>query len=260
MTEFATAPDGVRIAYERVGEGPPVVLVHGFGSNRFQNWRSPGWYDTLTSAGYSVVALDNRGHGESDNPHEPSAYSEERMAEDVALAMRAAGCERAFVMGYSMGGAITLRLTHAHSERVRAAITGGVGASYFTRDENWRAAIAEGILTADDSPLTPVQRMFRSFARQAGKDPVALAACMRASRQPLSREQLAGLSLPMLAVCGETDDVSGPAEALASALGNARAVTVPRRDHMLTVGDKVYMQAVLQFLNDGADRLLFPQP
>src|SRR4051812_9527576 len=75
MTEFATASDGVRIAWERLGEGPPVVLVHGFGSNRIQNWRAPGWYDTLATAGYSVIALDNRGHGESDKPHEASAYS-----------------------------------------------------------------------------------------------------------------------------------------------------------------------------------------
>jgi pimeloyl-ACP methyl ester carboxylesterase len=248
MTEFVTAPDGVRIAWETVGEGPPVLLVQGFGSNRVQNWRAPGWYGTLTSAGYSVIALDNRGHGESDKPHDSAAYMEERMAADVALAMDAAGHENAFVMGYSMGGAIALRLAHKHPHRVRALITGGVGETYFSRDQNWRNAIAEAILVDDVAQLSPVQRMFRDFAAQAGKDRVALAACMRAPRFNLDRVALAAIAVPALVVCGETDDVSGPAQPLASALGNARAVTVPKRDHMLMVGDKVYKQAVLDFL------------
>ncbi len=68
--EFATAEDGVRIAYEVVGEGEPVVLVHGFASGRVQNWRAPGWYQTLNGAGYRVIAMDCRGHGESDKPHD----------------------------------------------------------------------------------------------------------------------------------------------------------------------------------------------
>lgn len=248
MTEFVTAPDGVRIAWEALGEGAPVVLVHGFGSSRVQNWRAPGWYDALIKAGYSVVALDCRGHGESDKPHESAAYGESTMAADVVLAMHAAGHERAAVMGYSMGGAIALRMAFEHPDCVSALMTGGVGKSYFTRNQQWREAIAEGLLAPDGSVLSPVQRLFRTFAAQSGKDIQALAACMRAPRFNLGREQLAAIGAPALVVCGETDDVSGPAGPLASALPNARALTVPRRDHMLTVGDKLYKQAVLEFL------------
>src|SRR5690348_13937277 len=90
MSEFATAPDGVRIAWEAAGEGPPVVLVHGFGASRVQNWRSPGWYDTLVNGGYTVVAFDCRGHGESDKPHDSAAYTEAAMANDIAVVKRAA--------------------------------------------------------------------------------------------------------------------------------------------------------------------------
>ncbi len=252
MTEFVTAPDGVRIAWEAVGEGPPVVLVHGFGASRVQNWRAPGWYDTLTGGGYSVVAFDCRGHGESDKPHDSAAYTEEAMANDIGLVMRAAGHERAFVMGYSMGGSLALRFAYEHPEQVNAAIAGGVGANYFTRTQNWRATIADGLLAEESASLTPVQRMFRNFAHQPGKDPRALSACMREPKPPLSREQLASINLPTLVVCGETDAVSGPPAPLAAALGNARAVTVPKRDHMLTVGDKVYKQVVLEFLADSA--------
>ena len=71
MTKFAQGNDGVCIAYEIVGEGEPVVLVHGFASDRVQNWRAPGWYQTLNGSGYQVIALDCRGHGESDKPHDP---------------------------------------------------------------------------------------------------------------------------------------------------------------------------------------------
>jgi pimeloyl-ACP methyl ester carboxylesterase len=248
MTEFVTAPDGVRIAWEAVGDGPPVVLVHGFGASRVQNWRTPGWYDTLTNGGYTVLAFDCRGHGESDKPHNSSAYTEQAMGNDIGLVMRAAGHERAFVMGYSMGGSLTLRFAFEHPERVNALIIGGVGANYFARTQEWRAAIADGLLAEDVSSLTPVQRMFRDFAHQTSKDTLPLAACMREPKPPLTREQLAAITLPALVVCGETDTVSGPAKSLAKALGNARAVTVPKRDHMLTVGDKIYKQAGLEFL------------
>ena len=112
MPEFVTATDGVRIAWEITGEGAPILLVHGFGSDRVQNWRAPGWYDTLTKAGYSAVSLDCRGHGESDKPHDPAAYGESIVVDDIALAMRAAGIRRTAIMGYSMGGSLSLQVCH----------------------------------------------------------------------------------------------------------------------------------------------------
>src|SRR6185437_14611611 len=110
MTDFVTADDGISLAYERIGEGDPVVLVHGFGSSRGQNWKSTGWYATLTEAGFAVLAMDCRGHGESGKPHDPSFYGHDRMAEDVATVMDAAGLKAAPLVGYSMGGFLALRL------------------------------------------------------------------------------------------------------------------------------------------------------
>jgi pimeloyl-ACP methyl ester carboxylesterase len=252
MTEFAAARDGVRIAYEVIGEGPPVLLIHGFGSDRNLNWRWPGWYDGLNRAGYSAVALDCRGHGESDKPHDPADYDEAIMIGDVLSVMDAAGHTRATVMGYSMGGYITVRLMREAPERMERAIIAGVGGVYFTRDKDWRGTIADGILAGSEAGLSRVQRMFRAFARQPGKDPIALAACMRSPRTSLSREQLAAIRTPALVVCGGADEVSGPADPLAAALGNARAVIIPNRDHMRTVGDKVYKDTVLDFLRERA--------
>ena len=91
MPEFVTAGDGVPLAFERLGQGPAIVMVHGFGSSRLQNWKSTGWYGGLTEAGFSIVAMDCRGHGDSGKPHDPAAYGHDRMAEDVVAVMD--GCD-----------------------------------------------------------------------------------------------------------------------------------------------------------------------
>ena len=95
MPEFVSASDGIALAFERHGQGPAIVLVHGFGSSRMQNWKSTGWYGGLAEAGFSLVAMDCRGHGESGKPHDEKAYGHDRMAEDVVTVMTAAGLEEA---------------------------------------------------------------------------------------------------------------------------------------------------------------------
>src|SRR5476649_184723 len=125
MTEFALASDGVKLAFERIGAGTAVLLVHGFGSSRVQNWKSTGWYASLTESGFAVVAMDCRGHGESDKPHDPALYGHDRMAHDVTMVMDAANLTSAFVVGYSMGGFIGLRLAAANPARVSRLALGG---------------------------------------------------------------------------------------------------------------------------------------
>jgi pimeloyl-ACP methyl ester carboxylesterase len=257
MTEFVTAPDGVRIAYEVVGEGEPILLIHGFAASRVQNWKEPGWYKTLTEAGYRVVAMDCRGHGESDKPHGPKSYGYDIMARDAMLVLNEAQIDRAFVMGYSMGGFIAMHVLLDNPQRLKKVVIGGVGASYLdtsaspdaVADPARRAAIADALEAPDKSKIAnPTAKAFREFAEQGGKDIKALAACMRADRKSLSAAQLARSMRPVLVVCGENDALTGPPGPLAAAFADGRAVTVPKRDHMTAVGDKVTKQAVLEFL------------
>jgi pimeloyl-ACP methyl ester carboxylesterase len=252
MTEFATASDGISIAYERLGEGAPVVLVHGFGSSRVQNWKSTGWFGGLTEAGFGLVAMDCRGHGMSGKPHEDSFYGHDRMAEDVVTVMQAAGLGDAFVLGYSMGGFIGLRLLAAHPERVRKLAVAGVGEHYLRGPRidapESRKRLADALLTEDKASITdPRARMFRAFADQPGKDRIALAACMRAMSPHLPPEILAAMRRPVLVVCGEQDEIAGRAEPLAAAFIDGKAVTIPGRDHMSAVGDRKTRQAVIDF-------------
>ncbi|HEY5336946.1 MAG TPA: alpha/beta hydrolase [Rhizomicrobium sp.] len=256
MTHFTTAPDGIRIAYDVVGEGRPVILVHGFASDRKQNWKGALWYDTLTGAGYQVVAMDNRGHGESDKPHDPKFYGHETMANDVLAVTRAAGLSETLLMGYSMGGYISMSLLMTHPQLFSKVVIAGVGASYLdiraaegaVANPGRRAMIADALEAADPSTITDrTAKDFRAFADQSGKDRLALAACMRGSRDVFTKQQLGQSSRPVLVVCGENDALTGPPGPLAAAFADGRAVTVPKRDHMTAVGDKVYKQAVLEF-------------
>ncbi len=225
--------------------------MHGFGSSRLQNWKSTGWYGGLTEAGFSIVAMDCRGHGDSGKPHEESAYGHDRMAQDVIAVMDAAGLNSALVCGYSMGGFIGLRLLAAHSERVTRLAIAGVGETYLkdaiTAPEA-RAALADALLTPDKDSITDARgRMFRAFADQPGKDRFALAACMRAMSPRLAPATLAALARPILVVCGEMDDTAGRPEPLAELFADGQSVVIPNRDHMSAVGDRNTRQAVTAF-------------
>jgi pimeloyl-ACP methyl ester carboxylesterase len=251
MPEFVSADDGIELAYERQGEGAAIVLVHGFGSSRLQNWKSTGWYGGLTAAGFSLVAMDCRGHGDSGKPHDEAAYGHDRMAQDVICVMAACGLPDALVLGYSMGGFIGLRLLAAHPERVRKLAIAGVGETYLEdriTSPQARAALADALLTQDKDSITdPRAKMFRAFADQPGKDRLALAACMRAMSPRLPPETLSQLQRPVLVITGSEDETAGRAEPLAATFANGRAVTIAGRDHMSAVGDKNTRQAVIDF-------------
>src|SRR5689334_21375041 len=194
MPDYARAPDDVVLAYERHGDGPAIVLVHGFGSSRAQNWKSTGWYGGLTAAGFSIVAMDCRGHGDSGKPHQEAFYGHDRMAADVIAVMQACDLTEALILGYSMGGFIGLRLLASHPERVRKLAIAGVGETYLQdriTAPGARSVLADAVLTPDKETITdPRAKMFRAFADQPGKDRLALAACMRAMSPHLPLETL----------------------------------------------------------------------
>jgi len=240
--------DGVRIAFIDQGAGEPVLLIHGFASSVRDNWIDPGWVALLTAAGFRVVAFDTRGHGESDKPHDQAAYGAPLMAEDARRLLDHLGIPRADVMGYSMGARITAFLALAHPERVRSAVFAGLGGN-MVRPMAGTGPIAHALEAASiDDVTNATARTFRAFAEKTGSDLEALAACIRASRAPITREMIASLACPVLVVTGSEDVIGGSAEELAALIPGAEALSVPRRDHMRTVGDRVYKDGVLAFL------------
>jgi pimeloyl-ACP methyl ester carboxylesterase len=228
--------------------GEPIVLVHGFASNHTVNWVNTLWTRTLTHDGRRVIALDNRGHGRSARLHDPAAYTSEVMAGDVRALLDHLGIGRADVMGYSMGARITAHLAMAHPERVRAAILGGLGIR-LVEGVGLPVGIADAMEAPSLEALTdPMQRMFRAFAESTKSDLAALAACIRGSRQTMTREECAALAVPVLVAVGTKDPIAGDPHALAALIPGAEALDIPGRDHNLAVGDRVYKAGVLDFL------------
>jgi pimeloyl-ACP methyl ester carboxylesterase len=246
---------GVEIAYLDVapaaGSEPqalPVLLIHGFASNRTVNWVATGWTSTLSRAGYRVIALDNRGHGESTKLYRPEDYDTSLMAADAVGLLDHLGIERAHVMGYSMGARISAFTALMHPHRVESVLLGGLG-MHLVEGVGLPLGIADAMEAPSAEVLSdPMQKMFRVFAEQTKSDLGALAACIRGSRQTLSRDQVARISMPALVSVGTRDPIAGSPHELADLLPRGQALDIPGRDHNLAVGDRVHKEGVLAFL------------
>lgn len=240
--------DGIQIAYSVEGAGDPILLIHGFASNARTNWVDTGWEKSLVADGRTVITIDNRGHGESEKPHDSAVYEAHMMAGDAYRLIKHLGLKQVDVMGYSMGARITAYFSLAHPELVRSIIFGGLGMGMVDGVGN-SETIAMALEAPDVSHVTdPVGRAFRIFAEGTGNDLVALAACVRSARRRILADDLAALSIPALVAVGTRDDIAGSAHDLAALMQNAKAFDIPDRDHMRAVGDKIYKEGVLAFL------------
>mgnify|MGYP002716832092 FL=1 len=111
------------------------------------------------------------------------------------------------------------------------------------------APIHDAMLAEDVSTITSQRGfLFRKFADNNKSDRRALAMCIISSKKELSAEQVGQIVTPTLVVVGEKDEISGSAEKLVELMPNAVAITLPRRNHMLAVGDKLYKDSALEFL------------
>lgn len=240
---------GVQIAYLDEGDGEPILLIHGFASNINVNWIDPGWVKTLTGAGFRVIAMDNRGHGESEKLYDLEDYGAPIMAEDARRLLDYLNIERADIMGYSMGARISAFLTMAHPERVRSVVFAGLGYNMV------RGVGAPGpIAAALEAPSVEdvkddAARSFRIFAERTNSDRRALAACMRSSRAKIAAEDLAKITCPVLVAVGTEDVIAGSGPELAAIIPGAEVLDITGRDHMRSVGDPIYKKGVLDFLS-----------
>jgi pimeloyl-ACP methyl ester carboxylesterase len=244
--------DGLSLAYldapALAAPGEPILLIHGFASSSRVNWVDTSWVVTLTKAGYRVLAFDNRGHGDSDKPHETERYGAPLMAEDARRLFDHLGIGQAHVMGYSMGARIAAFLGLAHPKRIGTLIFGGLGIN-MVRGVGGARPIAAALLAPSIEDVTnATARTFRAFAEQTKSDLKALAACILSSRDKITGEALAALRMPVLVAVGSEDVIGGPAGDLAAVIPNAEGFTIPGRDHMKAVGDRAYKTKVLEFL------------
>ena len=256
MPEFASFEsfDGVAIAYYAwgtdAGRRPPVVLHHGFVVNAQLNWVLPGVVDALISAGRQVYALDARGHGLSGKPHDPASYGEGAMSRDLSRLLDLIGAPAVHLVGYSMGGFVSL-LTAASDRRVARLIVGGVGASVVelggveTRAVP-RAALTDALLAQDPSTIADRgAAAFRNLADLAGSDRRALAAQVSAAHESLI--PLSDITAPTLVLVGADDQLAVRPQVLAAAIPGARLQVIPG-DHLSAVTGPDFAPAIVSFL------------
>jgi pimeloyl-ACP methyl ester carboxylesterase len=239
---------GIEIAYLDEGSGDPIVLVHGFASNKEANWVNPNWVKALTSAGMRVIALDNRGHGQSTKLYDPGDYTLDKMGGDVVALMDHLNITRADIFGYSMGARIVGYVASHFPARVRSAIIAGIGIRLTQAGMNGEK-IAAALEAPDASSVKDqVALGFRVFADTTKSDLKALAACMRTWSRTISREDAASIRVPVLVATGTMDTIAGSGPELAALIPGAKNLDIANRDHMRTVGDPAFKQGVLDFL------------
>jgi len=254
LAEF-TASDGVTIAFDDTGVvgGPPVLLVHGFASNREEAWKRTGWYAAFERRGQRVIALDLRGHGASGKPHEAALYSREALLGDLTGLLDHLGIGRTDVVGYSMGARLSLGLAMSAPERIANLVLGGVGGRLLMptpRDDRMAQA-----MEADD-PATiaePLLQSFRQFADEQGEDRLALAAFVRAPSREFDADELFAVRCPTLVVAGSRDGLAGDPQALADAIPGAKAVTLQGCDHFNAIPHAMLKATVFDFLDGYLD-------
>ncbi|MDZ4380291.1 MAG: alpha/beta hydrolase [Parvibaculum sp.] len=240
--------DGLKLAFRVEGEGDPIVLAHGFASTHEVNWVATGWAQALTGAGYRIIMPDMRGHGASGKPHDAHAYTLSAMAGDLVALLDHLGEPGADLMGYSMGAMVSLVAAMEFPERFDRIVAAGVGAKLLDPKRD-PGPVIEALLTAEPAGIADKGALlFRTFADQNGQDRKALAACFEAVRAPFPVDSLSRIARPVLVVAGETDVQAGAPGPLAERMPKGRAFAVPKRDHMKTVGDRAYKEAVLGFL------------
>jgi len=237
-----------QIAYLDEGDGDTILLIHGFASNAHTNWTGTGWVQLLVTSGYRVIAIDNRGHGGSQKFYDEDAYTLDKMAADAAALLEHLRIDEAHVMGYSMGARISATLASIYPQLVSRLVLAGNGYNMIEGSFN-SSDIHDGLAAVDVSQIkTQIGIEFRAFAESTGSDLKALAACIMGGRSYIEKSLFEGLEPETMVIAGTEDTIALDGKKLAGIIPKGRFVPIPKRNHMNAVGDKVYKQAVLDFL------------
>jgi pimeloyl-ACP methyl ester carboxylesterase len=262
--------NGVKIHYRVWGQAPPpqpgmaqgdpIVLIHGFTASIDTNWVQPGIVDRLDDD-FMVVALDLRGHGQSDKPHDPAAYGDE-MAMDVVRLLDHLKIEKAHIVGYSLGGFTTLKLVTMHPERFRSATLGGAGwrspgesggvdgLAESLESGNGIAPLMIALTPAGQPTPSPEQIKMVNQMLMATNDAKALAAVIRGMGElSVPEDAVRKIEVPMLAVVGEIDPLRAGVDLLDQMLPaeEVEVVVLPGKDHMTAIADPALAKSVHDF-------------
>lgn len=222
--------NGVRIRYQMSGEGSPVILIHGFGES-LETWHRAGVVSAL-SPHFQVIAIDIRGHGRSDKPHDVKSYGLE-LSGDVVRLMRHLGIPKAHIVGYSMGALVALDFAVLHQDYALSVVLGGAGLNPPATLDDFRQqaeAFEQGKVPG-----------------RAGDDAKALAALLRGLRV-LGEEEVRRIHVPTAAVIGAHDRFMPNVQRLLRVRPITQLTVIAEVDHATALGHPKFSEALLVFL------------
>ena len=245
--------DGVHIHYEVHGDGPPLLLTHGYSSTS-QMWQ--GQIEAL-SRKHRLVLWDMRGHGQSDYPDDPAAYSEALTVGDMAAILDTIGAKRAIIGGLSLGGYMSLAFYRAHPERARALLIIDTGPGFKKDDarEVWNKRALDTAARFEQEGLAVLKSASRERSSVSHRDANGLALAARGmltQRDAKVMELLPDIKVPSLIVVGADDTpFLGASDYMAAKIPGAQKVVIPAAGHAVNIDQpRAFIDAVIPFLEN----------
>ena len=242
-----TASDATRLAWRELGEGRPVVLIHGLFSDANTNWIKFGHAAKLAAAGFRVIMPDLRAHGLSDKPQQPESYPRGILSRDIAELIAHLKLDDYILGGFSLGARTTVQLVGEGVTPVKA-ILAGMGLEGLSDWNRRQAFFHEAIAQFDIAGRGDKWWMAIQFMKTMNVDRIAAGHLLRTFEDAHS-DWLAAFTMPTLVLCGTEDADNGSAPALAAALPDARYAPVPGT-HMSSVTKPEFSEAILAFCRE----------
>lgn len=243
--QYFDSDDGYRLAWREVGEGRPLVLLHGFFSDAWTNWIRYGHAAAIAEQGYRVIMPDLRAHGDSAKPHDPAAYPTDILARDGQALIRHLGLEDYDLGGYSLGARTVVRM-HVAGARPKRMIISGMGlsglANLGSRADHFRHILENLGSHERGSP----EWMAEAFLKTTGGDAEALLLILNVFTDT-PEEEISAISMPTLVLAGDEDQDNGSHEELAAILPDATHVEVPG-GHMSCIVKPEFGNAIAKWL------------
>jgi pimeloyl-ACP methyl ester carboxylesterase len=243
------SPDNTQIATYEFGDpdAPTVLAVHGFASSGLANFHATGWIRDLVREGYHVIAIDQRGHGQSDKPHSPDGYTMDLLVNDVLSVLDTFLLDEVDFVGYSLGARVGWHAARFMPTRINRAVFGGIPdgdpLTRFRVDQA-QAFVRDGVPVTDD--LTAAYLKMAGSIR--GNDLEALINLVEGMRGGPQPHAANAPTQRVLFATGSDDRILEASKALADATPNASFFEIPGRNHFNAPTSRAFRDAAIEFL------------